>query len=521
MHAILLYFLNLFRPYPQKMTVLFLQKEALCLAAFAKGRSETYEIQRYAAAALPPPLSGKKRWDDPGAMAALIREICQHKGIPLKALAIVLSHGDGFLSQLELPELPEKEWKDAVLWEALQYVPYEEGTFGPVLEVMGKKGSPLSALIAAAPLVELEFFECLADMLSCCLVKIEPMALSLGRLLPETERGTALVLSREGTGGTLTAYEKGLPIASETWDTLPSAKVYGPYYEKEKAAGLSPEEEAQRWKSQVKHLTSYLDEAMELSFTDLFVWGEKEAEDAFLSTLAEVTSLAVHNFPSSGFGMAAERFEQAHWKLDRQKILPLLGAAQKGSPPYYLDLQAGRDKEKWLPRRFIEPLTRALAAMTCVLAVFLFSSHLYLVHEKKQLLEQKRAISLWKDRLFQHRRTEQSIHTLTEILSEAEKRTLSWHTLLTELGTSLPSECVLESVEDRRSSKGAILEIRGKTRKRQPLFIWTKDLSRLPAVKKVTLGDMEGKDSQDKTGKALDFTVLIHLEKGRTHDGTD
>ena len=58
MHAILLYFLNLFRPYPQKMTVLFLQKEALCLAAFAKGRSETYEIQRYAAAALPPPLSG-------------------------------------------------------------------------------------------------------------------------------------------------------------------------------------------------------------------------------------------------------------------------------------------------------------------------------------------------------------------------------------------------------------------------------------------------------------------------------
>ena len=109
MHAILLYFLNLFRPYPQKMTVLFLQKEALCLAAFAKGRSETYEIQRYAAAALPPPLSGKKRWDDPGAMAALIREICQHKGIPLKALAIVLSHGDGFLSQLELPELPEKE----------------------------------------------------------------------------------------------------------------------------------------------------------------------------------------------------------------------------------------------------------------------------------------------------------------------------------------------------------------------------------------------------------------------------
>ena len=98
--------------------------------------------------------------------------------------------------------------------------------------------------------------------------------------------------------------------------------------------------------------------------------------------------------------MAAERFEQAHWKLDRQKILPLLGAAQKGSPPYYLDLQAGRDKEKWLPRRFIEPLTRALAAMTCVLAVFLFSSHLYLVHEKKQLLEQKRAISLWKDRLF-------------------------------------------------------------------------------------------------------------------------
>ena len=88
-------------------------------------------------------------------------------------------------------------------------------------------------------------------------------------------------------------------------------------------------------------------------------------------------------------------------------------------------------------------------------------------------------------------------------------------------GHKLPSECVLESVEDRRSSKGAILEIRGKTRKRQPLFIWTKDLSRLPAVKKVTLGDMEGKDSQDKTGKALDFTVLIHLEKGRTHDGTD
>ena len=126
--------------------------------------------------------------------------------------------------------------------------------------------------------------------------------------------------------------------------------------------------------------------------------------------------------------------------------------------------------------------------MTCVLAVFLFSSHLYLVHEKKQLLEQKRAISLWKDRLFQHRRTEQSIHTLTELLSEAEKRTLSWHTLLTELGTSLPSECVLESVEDRRSSKGAILEIRGKTRKRQPLFIWTKDLSRLPAVKKSDAG---------------------------------
>ena len=65
----------------------------------------------------------------------------------------------------------------------------------------------------------------------------------------------------------------------------------------------------------------------------IFSYGEKkEAEDAFLSTLAEVTSLAVHNFPSSGFGMAAERFEQAHWKLDRQKILPLLGAAQKGSP---------------------------------------------------------------------------------------------------------------------------------------------------------------------------------------------
>ncbi len=521
MHAILLRFLDLFRSYPQKITVLLLQKETLCLAAFEKGRRGIYEIQRYAAAALPPPLSGEKRWDEPCAMAELIRETCQHKGIPLKALAVVLSHGDGFLSQLELPELPEKEWKDAALWEALQYVPYEEGSFGPVLEIKGKKGAPLSALIAAAPLVELEFFECLAAMLSCRLVKIEPMALSLGRLLYETERGTALVLSREGTGGTLTAYEKGLPIASETWDTLPSDKRYGPYYEKEKAAGLSPEEEARRWKSQVKHLTAYLDEAMDLSFTDLFVWGENEAEDAFLSALTEMTSLAVHNFPISCFGMAAERFEQAHWKHDWQRLVPLLGGAQKGRPPYYLDLQAGCDKGRWLPRRFMEPLTRALAAMTGVLAVLLFSCHLYLTHEKTQLLEQKQAISLWREQLFQHRRTEQRVHTLTELLLDAEKRTLSWHTLLTELGTSLPSECVLESVEERCSPKGSILEIRGKTGKRKPLFIWTEDLSRLPAVQKVTLGDMEGKDSQDKTGKALDFTVLIHWQKGRPHDGTD
>ena len=141
--------------------------------------------------------------------------------------------------------------------------------------------------------------------------------------------------------------------------------------------------------------------------------------------------------------------------------------------------------------------------MTCVLAVFLFFRLIFTLSMKKAASRAKAGDFPWKDRLFQHRRTEQSIHTLTELLSEAEKRTLSWHTLLTELGTSLPSECVLESVEDRRSSKGAILEIRGKTRKRQPLFIWTKDLSRLPAVKKVTLGDMEGKDSQDKTGKAL------------------
>lgn len=119
MHAILLRFLDLFRSYPQKITVILLQKETLCLAAFEKGRRGIYEIQRYAAAALPPPLSGEKRWDDPCAMAELIRETCQHKGIPLKSLAVVLSHGDGFLSQLELPELPEKEWKDAALWEAL------------------------------------------------------------------------------------------------------------------------------------------------------------------------------------------------------------------------------------------------------------------------------------------------------------------------------------------------------------------------------------------------------------------
>lgn len=258
-------------------------------------------------------------------------------------------------------------------------------------------------------------------MLSCRLVKIEPMALSLGRLLYETERGTALVLSREGTGGTLTAYEKGLPIASETWDTLPSDKRYGPYYEKEKAAGLSPEEEARRWKSQVKHLTAYLDEAMDLSFTDLFVWGENEAEDAFLSALTEMTSLAVHNFPISCFGMAPERFEQAHWKHDWQRFVPLLGGAQKGRPPYYLDLQAGCDKGRWLPRRFMEPLTKALAAMTGVLAVLLFSCHLYLTHEKTQLLEQKQAISLWREQLFQHRRTEQRVHTLTELLLDAEK----------------------------------------------------------------------------------------------------
>lgn len=31
MHAILLYFLNLFRPYPQKMTVLFLQRKLFVL----------------------------------------------------------------------------------------------------------------------------------------------------------------------------------------------------------------------------------------------------------------------------------------------------------------------------------------------------------------------------------------------------------------------------------------------------------------------------------------------------------
>ncbi|MEG2069604.1 MAG: type IV pilus assembly protein PilM [Acidaminococcaceae bacterium] len=150
-------------------------------------------------------------------MASFLHEVIYKHGFTAKYAIFSIGGRNAFVREIDMPNMPEAEMRQAVTWDAGQYVPYEADSYYVDFAEFGTltEDGQQPIMLVAAPRDVVDSLVAVGDFLNLEIIKLDIEVLSTYRTLGETYQNF-LLLDMGNTFSKITIFQTGAPVAQRS-----------------------------------------------------------------------------------------------------------------------------------------------------------------------------------------------------------------------------------------------------------------------------------------------------------------
>lgn len=413
--------------------------------------------------------------------------LAENKLSAVGKIVFVLDTDMVFLQRLELPSMPQAELREALKWEAQEYVPFADGTYCMDFVAVQKDDDMQSVLLAAMPLEVLERLRKISSRLKLDFLAVTALPLAQAAFLQQ-EQSNFLLAEENQSSVSLTVFVDGMPVIVQQ----AAAEIASV----EEEITVLTETVRQKYNVQLRDIfytdngtvfTAWQEGVNEIlnqpycfaavDFTGKFTW-----QGSFL-TEAERRQCAVMAMSAAGGVMMACRSE---------KIINFAGG--------------GKQKEK---AKIYQYFAAAMLFIMFTACSSVYGYSVYQANKIEHLQEQITSMGMWQQRYASVQKLEHDIHERDNTLNVLAKEQFDWENFLELLGRTAPEGCWINKVQ--QNGKPDEILLYGRAEKLSDLEVFIEGLRNSESITSVEL--VETRDEQKKN--LVSYTVRLVKGAGK------
>lgn len=415
--------------------------------------------------------------------------LAENKLSAVGKIVFVLDTDMVFLQRLELPSMPQAELREALKWEAQEYVPFADGTYCMDFVATQKDDDMQSVLLGAMPKEVLERLREISSRLKLDLLAVTALPLAQAAFLQQEQNNFLLAEENQGSVS-LTAFVDGMPVIVQ-----------------QAAAEIASVEE------EIAVLTETVRQKYNIQLRDIFYTDRGSDFTAWQEGVNEILNqqycFAAVDFNGKfswqgSFLTEAERRQCAAMSMSAVGGVMMAGSCEK----VINFASGGKQTEK---AKIYQYLAAVLLFIMFTACGSVYGYSVYQANKIEHLQEQITALSMWQQRYASVQKLEHDIHERDNTLNVLAKEQFDWGNFLELLGRTAPEGCWINKVQQDEQQDEILLY--GRAEKLSDLEVFIEGLRNSDSITSAEL--VETRDEQKKN--LVSYTVRL-MKGGSKHE---
>lgn len=404
-------------------------------------------------------------------------------------IVFVLDTDMVFLQRLELPSMPQAELREALKWEAQEYVSFADGTYCMDFVTVHKEDDMQTVLLGAMPLEVLERLREISSRLKLDLLAVTALPLVQAAFLQQEQSNFLLAEENQGSVS-FTAFIDGMPVIVQ-----------------QAAAEIASIEE------KIAVLTETVRQKYNVQLRDIFYTDRGNAFTAWQEGVNEILNqpycFAAVDF-NGKFSWQGSFVTEAECRQCAVMAMSAAGGVlMAGSGEKVINFaDSGKQTEK---AKIYQYLAAVLLFIMFTACGSVYGYSVYQANKIEDLQKQITALSMWQQRYASVQKLEHDIHERDNALNVLAKEQFDWENFLELLGRTAPEGCWINKVQQNEQQDEILLY--GKAEKLSDLEGFIEGLRNSDSITSVEL--VETKDEQKKN--LVSYTVRL-MKGGSRHE---
>lgn len=413
--------------------------------------------------------------------------LAENKLSAVGKIVFVLDTDMVFLQRLELPPMPQAELREALKWEAQEYVPFTDGSYCMDFVAVQKDDNMQSVLLGAMPQEVLEQLREMSSRLKLDLLAVTALPLVQAAFLQQEQSNFLLAEENQGSVS-FTAFIDGMPVIVQ-----------------QAAADITGVEE------EIIVLTEIVRQKYNVQLRDVFYTDNGTVFTAWQEGVNEILNQPycfaaidfIGKFSWQGsFLTEAERRQCAAMAMSAAGGVLMAGSSEK----VINFASGGKQTEK---AKIYQYLAAALLFIMFTACGSVYGYSVYQANKIEHLQEQITALSMWQQRYASVQKLEHDIHERDNTLNVLAKEQFDWENFLELLGRTAPEGCWINKVQQNEQQEEILLY--GRAEKLSDLEVFIEGLRNSDSITSVEL--VETRDEQKKN--LVSYTVRLVKGAGK------
>lgn len=404
-------------------------------------------------------------------------------------IVFVLDTDMVFLQCLELPPMPQAELREALKWEAQEYVPFADGTYIMDFVAVQKDDNMQSVLLGAMPKEVLERLREISSRLKLDLLAATALPLAQAAFLQQDQSNFVLAEDNQGSVS-LTAFVDGMPVIVQ-----------------QAAAEIASVEE------EIIVLTETIRQKYNVQLRDIFYTDNGTVFTAWQEGVNEILSqpycFAAIDFTGKFSWQGSFLTEAERRQCAAMAMSVAGGVLMAGSSKKVINFASGGKQTEKV--RIYQYLAAALLFIMFAACGSVYGYSVYQANKIEHLQKQITAMDIWQQRYASVQKVEHDIHERDNKLNVLAKEQFDWENFLELLGRTAPEGCWINKVQQNEQQDEILLY--GRAEKLSDLDVFIEGLRNSDSITSAEL--VETRDEQKKN--LVSYTVRL-IKGGNKHE---
>lgn len=415
--------------------------------------------------------------------------LAENKLSAVGKIVFVLDTDMVFLQRLELPSMPQAELREALKWEAQEYVPFADGSYCMDFIAVQKDDNMQSVLLGAMPLEVLERLREISSRLKLDLLAVTALPLAQAAFLQQEQSNFVLAEDNQDSVS-LTVFVDGMPVIVQ-----------------QAAVEIASVEE------EIAVLTETVRQKYNIQLRDIFYTDRGDVFTAWQEGVNEILNqpycFAAVDFIGKFSWQGSFVTEEERRQCAAIAMSAAVGVLMADSSEKVINFAGGgKQTEK---AKMYQYLAAAMLFIMFTACGSVYGYSVYQANKIEHLQEQITALSMWQQRYASVQKLEHNIQERDNTLNVLAKEQFDWGNFLELLGRTAPEGCWINKVQQNEQQDEILLY--GRAEKLSDLEVFIEGLRNSDSITSAEF--VETRDEQKKN--LVSYTVRL-MKGGSKHE---